>query len=66
MKKRYQVVRVGFEDGEPLEDNEQYPKLLGRLKGNDTRMFVVDNDGAFYPADEFFFMVDVKSFTVTG
>ena len=57
---KYRVVRVSTT--EEFEDNKEFPHLLQHVEDEEAT-FIVAEDGAFYPAEEFFHMVSFKEFT---
>ena len=48
------------------KDTKEFPELIKMLGENDSEIFVVNTDnGHWYPANEFFYMVTINGFTTT-
>jgi len=62
----YKVIKISNntdEYPECKEDTERYPHLVKHVE-DEMDIFVTDENGEFWPADEFFNMVEVTSFSV--
>ena len=61
---RYRVLRISTNLEEyPLakEDTEEFPYLTKYVE-DEEEFFVMDEDGSFWEANEFFYMTDIKEF----
>lgn len=62
----YKVVKISnniAEYPECKEDSEQYPHLIKHV-ADEMDTFIVDENGEYWPEDEFFSMVTVTNFKV--
>jgi len=68
LRRYYQVVSISTNLAEYPEceaDTLAYPDLVQRVE-DEQALFIIDGLGEAYPADEFFNMVDVRTFIITS
>lgn len=63
---KYRVVQITnnvADYPECADDTEEFPHMV-KYVGDEMDIFVVDEEGKFWPASEFFYMKEIKEFKV--